>query len=108
VGAVTEDQVWAELGQTGSATGPDLAHLQLTVAAVNAYVNALPHVTAADPWPGDVQLGATMLGARWYQKRASPNGVVDYTEFGAAQVLRYDPDVGRLLGIDKFSPGAVA
>lgn len=44
-------------------------------------------------------LGAAMLAHRWYSRRASPLGVAGYAEFGSAGILRYDPDIARLLGI---------
>jgi hypothetical protein len=46
-----------------------------------------------------VRLGATMLANRWYQRRSSPLGIAGYAEMGGAGILRYDPDIARLLGI---------
>lgn len=46
-----------------------------------------------------IKLGAAMLAHRLYERRSSPLGAAQYTEFGAGTILRYDPDIGRLLGI---------
>ncbi len=46
-----------------------------------------------------VKLGTAMLAHRWYERRTSPLGAAQYTEFGGSTILRYDPDIGRLLGI---------
>lgn len=46
-----------------------------------------------------IKLGTAMLTHRLYARRSSPLGAAQFTEFGAGTILRYDPDIGRLLGI---------
>lgn len=46
-----------------------------------------------------VRLGSAMLAHRWFARRSSPLGVAGYAELGSAGILRYDPDIARLLGI---------
>lgn len=46
-----------------------------------------------------VKLGTAMLANRWYQRRGSPLGAAQYSEFGGGTILRYDPDIAKLLGI---------
>lgn len=104
---VTNAEIWAELGLPAEPTGPDLTHLTLTTAAVNAYVGSLP-AGQSTPWPDDVQWGAVLLGARLYTRRNSPNGLVNFNELGTAYVSRYDSDISRMLRTDKFAPGIVA
>jgi hypothetical protein len=45
--------------------------------------------------------------ARLYARRSSPAGLASYGEFGAAEVLRLDPDVARLLGTGRFATPVV-
>jgi hypothetical protein len=53
-----------------------------------------------------VQAGV-LAAARLYARRSSPAGLASYAEFGAAEVLRLDPDVARLLGVGRYAPPAV-
>jgi len=55
-----------------------------------------------DP-PPRVVLGAKMLGARLWARRGSPQGVASFAEFGPAEILRYDPDIQRLLGLGRYA-----
>lgn len=49
----------------------------------------------ADP---DVVMAGLIGAARVFARRSTPAGLASYGEFGAAEVLRLDPDVSRLLG----------
>jgi len=51
----------------------------------------------------DVKLGALILAARFYARKGSPMGVATFAEFGAAQIVRLDPDVERLLGLGRHA-----
>jgi hypothetical protein len=115
---ITRAQVEAWLGLSGKVTAPDdSTNLNMVVTTVNAYVGALPVVTALprDPatpdvpadWPESVIQGAIMLAARYYRRRNSPNGVEAITEGGAQYVARYDSDIARLLGVEVFIRPAV-
>lgn len=56
-----------------------------------------------------IKLGTAMLAHRWYVRRTSPLGSAQYSEFGSGTILRYDPDIAKLLGIGtdgKFVFGA--
>jgi anti-sigma factor RsiW len=79
-----------------------LAKLEATVAAVNALVPRL----ATTP-PEARELGATMLAARLYRRRNSPEGVATFAAEGAVYVQRNDPDVALLLGIGSYAPPVV-
>lgn len=89
-------------------TTQDDAALELAADAAAEYVEELkpehwttpepPALPVYDP-PATVKLGAAMLAHRWYARRGSPLGVAGYQELGAAGILRYDPDIARLLGI---------
>jgi len=79
-----------------------LEDLAPTVAAVNALV---PRMSSN---PADaVTLGATMLAARLWRRRNSPEGVAAFTADGAVYVSRNDPDVALLLGIGAYAPPVV-
>lgn len=107
---------WLEPGAVRSWLGDDSqtvgAALESAVLAVRAYVER----TRRDLWEDtdtgrvftpdqDVVLGAVMLAARWYQRRSSVLGTVTgYSDFGTATIMRYDPDVARLLRIGEFAP----
>lgn len=93
-------------------TTQDDDSLRLAADAAAAYVEDLrpEYLTAGDPEadpptedsyepPATILLGAAMLAHRWYARRGSPLGVAGYAELGAAGILRYDPDIARLLGI---------
>lgn len=49
-----------------------------------------------------VVLAGVLATARLVSRKGSPSGLVAYTEF-AASVLRIDPDVTQLLGVDADS-----
>lgn len=49
----------------------------------------------------DVVEGAILLAARLHARKGSPTGIASYGEFGPAAVLRFDPDIDRLLGIGR-------
>lgn len=53
-----------------------------------------------------VQAGV-IVAARLYARRTSPAGLASYGEFGAAEVLRMDPDAERLLGVGRWASPVV-
>lgn len=81
------------------------------VAAVNQLVRELPSAVPfdTDPAPADwdagprIVEGATMLGARLWERRNSPSGVASFGDAGAVYVQRNDPDVALLLGIGSYA-----
>lgn len=91
------------------------------VAAVNAYVPTIPALarfvlppegdpegTAVFTPPADVVLGAVMLAARWFARRGSVLGAAaGYSDFGTTAIIRWDPDIARLLRIGTAAPGLV-
>lgn len=87
---------WLKLGDA------DNGVLALVVGATLAYVRRLP-VASNEEATDDVVLGATMLAARMYRRRNSPNGVEAVTESGTSYVARHDPDVSRLLQLDQHA-----
>lgn len=50
----------------------------------------------------DVLQGALLLAARLYARKGSPVGLASFNEFGAAQVVRFDSDIERLLGLGRY------
>jgi hypothetical protein len=76
--------------------------LEPTVAAVNVLVPRM----ATTPLEAQ-QIGATMLAARLWRRRNSPEGVATFTADGAVYVQRNDPDISMLLGIGSSAPPVV-
>lgn len=92
----------------------DDARLTSIVAAVNAIVRALPvaRVAAgAEDWSGDevqhVVEGATMLAARLWRRKDSPDGIAAFGEAGPVYVQRNDPDIAMLLQLGAYARPAV-
>lgn len=86
--------------------GPPGDDVTLEAARVGAaaYVERVrPDLDWSGDAPADVKLGALILAARFYARKGSPMGVATFAEFGAAQIVRLDPDVERLLGIGRHS-----
>ena len=87
--------------------------LQDACNAAAAYVeNIHPTYLVDDVFspPADIMLGAVMYAARLFERRGSVLGVSGFSEFGGG-ILRYDPDIARLLRIGphtKFVFGAPA
>lgn len=89
---------------------PATPNLSMIVQAVNDYVAGLPvvqHLAEAEPWPGEVRLGAVMLAARLAKRRNSPNGIEAATDLNVTYTARYDSDISRLLRLDRFQAPAV-
>lgn len=70
--------------------------------AANAWVAA--HATTRGPLR---TFGATMLAARWYRRRNSPEGVATMGQETPVYVQRNDPDLAQLLGIGAYAPPVV-
>lgn len=113
---MTDSTTWLDatrsLALTGQAAGSvDDAAYEGALAAARAYVErkrADLVTTAGDPpvstftAGADILLGTAMLAHRLYERRSSPLGAGEYSEFGGiGTILRYDPDIGRLLGIGR-------
>lgn len=49
--------------------------------------------------PLAVQLGTIRLAARWFVRRATPDGMLNMGGLGTAQVMMSDPDIMMQLGI---------
>lgn len=84
----------------------DNAAFTAAVSAARAWVEGKRPdlLSTADPPvytpTADVLLGTAMLANRWYQRRGTPLGQPDFTEFGGGGILRNDPDIAKLLGIE--------
>jgi hypothetical protein len=94
--AVAEHMSWTDQ------TDEQLARLEGTVAAVNAFVRRVATTSA----PEQAQ-GALLLAARLWRRRNSPEGVATFTSDGAVYVQRNDPDVAQYLGIGHYAPPVV-
>lgn len=81
------------------------AHTEEELAPIVAAVTALieSYHGARDPWPSNLQLGATMLAGRIYRRRNSPAGVESLGELGPVYVSRNDPDLAQLLKIGRYA-----
>lgn len=102
----TRDAVKAHLKITDAA---DDTAIDSAVAAVNVFVRRTEKarkigVVTPEPdpndWPADLTQGATMLAARLFKRRNSPNGVEAFAVAGPVYVRRNDPDIGMLLDLD--------
>lgn len=100
---ITRPDLVGHLG-TAPSGAADEAHADRCVAAAVEFVERHVPLPATGYGPS-VELGAVMLAARWYARRGSPQGVVGYSDLGAAYVSRTDPDVARLLGLGRGSVG---
>lgn len=103
-------QAVADNAEVKGVTGASVP-LQSAAAAAETWVEgtARPDLAWSAPEfsvPADVKLGAMLLAWRWYQRRASPLGVVIAPSGDPVEILRNDPDIARLLGVAGGSEGA--
>lgn len=80
------------------------------VAAVDLVVRTLPVADKARglaAWPANITHGATMLAARLYRRKGSPEGVAAFAADGPVYVQRNDPDVAMLLELGAWASPAV-
>lgn len=102
---------WLQLDAADTETAALVEQVRLAAAAWCAKQRADLFTTDADTGAvglvddlgGDVQLAGLMYAARLWSRRSSPAGLANFAEFGAAEVLRYDPDIDRLLGIGRHA-----
>lgn len=100
------DQIKAALGLSSFDVVDD-AWLTEVAAAVNIFVNkARPDQAEVDPPDGDMVLGSTMLGTRWYTRRNATE-VAALNEFGTAPPS-IDRDIETMLGIGRAHRPVVA
>lgn len=97
--AVARQLQWSE---TDIADEAKLARLDPTVAAANDFVLRAATTTGASR-----DLGATMLGARLWRRRANPEGTGTYTGEQVTGAARSDPEVWMLLGLGSWAPPVV-
>ena len=90
-------KAWLKLTTT---TDDDL--VRQCTAAANTVVGRYATPPTDDLERADHDLAATMLAARLYRRRNSPEGVQAMTDAGAWYVARTDPDIARLLRIDQY------
>lgn len=98
-------KVKAQLGIPADDASED-GRLVPIVAAVCDMVRDLPIASKAlgeDTWPDRIVLGASMLGARLYRRKDTPDGVVDFGSDGPVYVQRNDPDIAQLLQLGAYS-----
>lgn len=84
------------------ASETDTAWAELVCAAVNDYVDGLPHVTPG-AWDNRTLTGATMLGQRIYEARSAPLGAAGLDVTGSLVRATTDPEVGRLLRTGSYT-----
>jgi len=100
---VPDVAAWLQLGNDGS--GDDVLQDCVTAAdsIVTRYVGEAPGDDAV-PSTADAHQAATMLAARLYRRRNSPEGIAGITPEGVAVgIVRSDADIARLLRIDAYS-----
>jgi hypothetical protein len=68
---------------------------------------ALAATVEAAVWPADVQHGATLLAARLWRRRNSPEGVAAFGADGPVYVQRNDPDVAMMLALGDWARPSV-
>lgn len=68
------------------------------VASANSVVTRRIRTDVAEPWPSEVHTAALILGARTLKRRASPEGVAGFGDFGLVRVSAVDGDVETMLG----------
>jgi len=106
----TVEAVKAHLSITDATDDGALAPV---VGAVNYLIRHLPVASTAKAetveaavWPADVKLGATLLAARLWRRRNSPEGVAAFGADGPVYVQRNDPDVAMMLALGDWArPG---
>lgn len=94
----------------GIADADDDDVLAPVVAAVDLVVRSLPVADKArglEAWPANVTHGATMLAARLYRRKGSPEGVAAFGADGPVYIQRNDPDVAMLLELGAWAGPAV-
>lgn len=113
-GPTSREMITAHLA--GGVPAADTERLDRIAAAVNSWVRRLPvceAVDAASPaeWrvveDSHIVEGATMLGARLYRRKNTPDGVASITADGVAYVRRSDPDIALLLDLGEYAPPSV-
>jgi hypothetical protein len=77
--------------------------LEPVARAVNKLVRRWLDPRPDGSWDDDHTFGATMLAARLYRRRNSPEGVATFTSEGAVYVQRNDPDVAMLLELGVYA-----
>jgi hypothetical protein len=80
------------------------------VEAVNALVRSWPVSAGAvdmDTWPGEIVLGSSMLCARLFMRKNSPEGILPLGDGSVAYVSRNDPDISMLLGLGTWGAPVV-
>lgn len=103
-GPTTKELVKAHLGITDDV---DDTAISGVVAAVNVKVKSWPVAKAADTdpapadWAGfeDVVYGSTLLAARLFRRKDTPDGIAGFADGAPAYVSRNDPDVALMLKI---------
>ena len=94
---INDVATWLELG---TLTGPKAALMQRVVDAVVAHMNKhyINPTTLVPAEPaGDWLLAQTMTAARYWKRKASPEGVIGFDDLGPIRITRVDSDVEKLL-----------
>lgn len=88
---------WLELG---TLTGGKLALMQRVVDAVVVYVKKHyvdPTTLVPAQSDADWKLAQTMIAARYWKRKVSPEGVISFDELGPIRIGRVDADAAALL-----------
>lgn len=88
---------------------PDKA-LEAAAAAVCVFMDRQPFIEYDDKgYPlADAMQAASMLTARLYRRRHSLTGTEAVSDLGIAYVAKYDPDIARMLRLDRYAPPVIA
>jgi len=91
---ITAEDVFKWMG-TPSPSAAATESMAKVVAAVVS--NAAKTHTVPDPDDPDYDLALTMMSARLWKRKSSPEGVIASSEFGAIRVTKFDSDIERML-----------
>jgi hypothetical protein len=86
------DDLLSYLALTGDNYPPEQAQQ-----ALDAALAEIDHLCVTDPWAPDLQEAALRRATSILAARGAPLGALDSGQFGMSPLLRYDPEVGKLL-----------
>jgi hypothetical protein len=93
--------------ETGPSNATSMGAPVTSLMSTTGWWSGTVRVTARWGWPAvpdEVRQAATLLAARLYRRKDSPQGVITSADWGSVRVSRVDPDVEALLS-DFALPG---
>lgn len=93
----------AATAEANAAGGVDVERKRLAVASYVEQERRDLFVADVFTPPAHVVEGAVLMVARLVARKGAPLGVASYGDFGPADIVRFDPDVERLLGVGRYA-----